>query len=258
MGREILDAIPPEADYRISYGPGEHHFGELRLPDSPGPYALLISIHGGFWRAAFSLSHMGHLCAALADRGMASWNVEYRRLGHEGGGWPGSAEDVVEGAMHIVRLARDFPLDLTRVVVAGYSAGGQLALWLAANRKLKLRGAVSLAGVVDLRRAWELKLSDGIVGEYMGGSPDAAPERYAAASPIDLLPFRLPIRLIHGTEDSRVPYEISERFLARAAAKHEDCSLDRLEGADHYELIDPNKPECDSVQQTIMELASRG
>lgn len=256
MGREILDLAPPAADQRIPYGSGEQQFGELRLPRGRGPHPLLISIHGGFWRSAFNLGHMGHLCAALAERGVASWNVEYRRLGQEGGGWPGTAQDVAQGAAYIERLAQDYPVDTSRVIVAGYSAGGQLALWLAAHNKTKFRAAVSLAGVIDLQRAWELNLSDGVVAQFLGGSPADCPERYAAASPIGLLPFRIPTRLIHGTHDSRVPIEMSECFLARASEKNEDCALIRLDGSDHFELIDPSQRDCATVQQVIIELLS--
>lgn len=256
MGREILDLVSPSADARIFYGPGEHHFGDLRLPRGRGPHPVLISIHGGFWRAAFNLNHMGHLCAALATRGVASWNIEYRRLGQEGGGWPGTAQDVAEASAFVEQLAREHPIDLARVVVAGYSAGGQLALWLAAHKKANLRGAVSLAGVADLKRASELNLSDGVVDQFLGGSPSDYPERYAAASPVELLPYRLPTRLIHGTADSRVPMELSERFAERAAEKNEDCVLMPLAGADHFELIDPSRPECETVQRVIIELLS--
>jgi acetyl esterase/lipase len=254
MGREILELAPPPADARIAYGPGEHHFGDLRLPTGRGPHPLLISIHGGFWRSAFSLDHMGHLCAALSKQGLASWNIEYRRVGHDGGGWPGTAHDVVQAAEHIRRLAEEHPIDLARTLVGGYSAGGQLAFWLAAHHKIELRGAVSLAGVVDLNRAWELHTGDDAVAQFLGGGAPQLLERYAAASPIDLLPFRIPTRLIHGTHDSRVPIELSERFTRVATEKSEDCELIRLDGADHFELIDPSRPECEIVQRVIVSL----
>jgi len=254
MGSEILDLIPPAPDYTIRYGDGEHHFGELRLPRNRGPHPLVIAIHGGFWRAMRTLSHMGHLCAALADQGIASWNIEYCRLGQERGGWPGTAEDVAAGAAHINALSAEYPIDLSRVVVVGYSAGGQLALWLAAHRKVSVTGAVSLAGVLDLRRAWELNLGDGVVAEFLSGSPEDVPERYVAASPVELLPFDIPTRIFHGNNDTRVPFEIAERFAQKAAATKMDFELITLEGADHFEIIDPTQPECTLVQRVIADL----
>lgn len=223
--------------------------GELTMPEGAGagPFPVVVFIHGGFWRAAFDLTHARPLCGALAKEGFAVWSLEYRRLGQPGGGWPGTLDDVREAALHLRVLAREHPLDLARVVAAGHSAGGQLALWLAAQEAIALRGVVSLAGVADLRRGWELGLSRGVVGEFLGGSPAEVPERYAAASPIELLPMRVPQRVVHGTADTVVPFEIGERF-ARASGNAE---LVRLEGAGHSELIDPGAREWGVVRASI-------
>src|SRR5262245_60200302 len=139
-------------------------FGELRLPGGDGPHPVVIAIHGGFWKAAYGLDHIGPVCEALAGAGVATWNLEYRRIGNPGGGWPGTLEDVALGAGHLREIAGEHRLDLKRVVVVGHSAGGHLALWLAGrgrSRDMPLRGVVSLAGVADLRLAWELRLSNG-------------------------------------------------------------------------------------------------
>jgi acetyl esterase/lipase len=223
--------------------------GELTLPEGAGtgPYPVVVFIHGGFWRAAFDLMHARPICGALAKLGFAVWSLEYRRLGMPGGGWPGTLDDVRKAALHLRVMARDYPLDLGRVVAAGHSAGGQLALWLAAQDAIKLRGVVSLAGVADLRRGWELGLSRGVVGEFLGGSPEEVPERYTAASPIELLPMRVPQRVVHGTADVVVPFEIGERF-AKASANAE---LVRLEGTGHSEVIDPGAKEWDVVRDSI-------
>ena len=97
MGREILTLPPPPYDHRISYGPDPFHFGYLRLPKSKGPHPVAVVIHGGFWRAAFDLEHSGHMCAALTRAGLATWSLEYRRIGNPGGGWPGTCQDVQRG-----------------------------------------------------------------------------------------------------------------------------------------------------------------
>ncbi len=99
MSEEILDRAAPEDARRIAYGEDVNQFGELRLPSGEGPWPLAICLHGGFWRARYDLVHLGHLCAALAAAGIATWNVEYRRVGHESGGWPETFLDV--GAVRI-------------------------------------------------------------------------------------------------------------------------------------------------------------
>jgi acetyl esterase/lipase len=254
MTTPILDLTPPPADARIAYGDAPQQFGDLRLPKGAGPYPVAIVIHGGYWRSAYGLEHIGPLCAALTRAGMATWSLEYRRIGDAGGGWPGTGEDVLRGAEYVHTLAQRYPLDLARVVAIGHSAGGQLTLWLAAQKKMPLRGVVSLAGVADLRRAWELGLSRGAAAELLGGSPQEQPERYRQASPIALLPLGVPERLLHGTRDDVVPVEMSRRFLAAAAAAGDDARLIELPDAGHFDLIDPRTPAWAAVQAAVTDL----
>lgn len=218
---------------RIAYGPGPQHFGDLRLPAGPGPHPAIIFIHGGFWRARFSLEHSAAFCTSLTAAGVATWNVEYRRVGDAGGGWPGTLDDVLLAAQFIATIARQHPIDLRRVFVGGHSAGGHLALWVAAQNKIDLRRAISLGGIADLRRGFELHLSSGAVEDFLGGTPEEAPERYRSASPVELLPIPTRQLLIHGTRDDIVPLELSERF----AAASSNCELLRLEGGDHFDVI---------------------
>jgi dipeptidyl aminopeptidase/acylaminoacyl peptidase len=232
----ILDLPPPPPGQRIAYGADPNQFGHLRMPPGAGPHPVAIVLHGGFWRAAYDLLHIGHLCEAITRAGIATWSLEYRRIGQPGGAWPGTFEDVRAGAAHLLRIPG---LDTRRVAAIGHSAGGHLALWLAAERPVPLRGAVSLAGVADLRRAFELGLSRGVVRELMGASPEEAPDRYRLASPIERLPVPVPLRLLHGIEDDIVPIEIARRFHDAALRKGVDVRLAALPGAGHFELIDP-------------------
>src|SRR5579872_4131906 len=144
MASSILDLPAPPADARVRYGPGEQHFADLRCPAfsleqgrtryaptlQRESYPVVIGIHGGYWRARYGLDYFGHVCAALTAAGIATWNIEYRRLGDDGGGWPGTFEDVALAADALRTVATSYPLDLTRVYAVGHSAGGQLALWL--------------------------------------------------------------------------------------------------------------------------------
>jgi acetyl esterase/lipase len=254
MTTPILDLTPPPADARIAYGDAPQQFGDLRMPKGAGPHPAAIVIHGGYWRSAYGLEHIGHLCAALTRAGVATWSLEYRRIGDPGGGWPAAGEDVVRGAEYLRTLAQRYPLDLTRVVAIGHSAGGQLALWLAAQHKIPLRGVVSLAGVADLRRAWELGLSRGVVAELLGATPQEQPARYHQASPIELLPLGVPERLLHGTTDDVVPIELSRRFQAAAAAAGDDARLIEVPGAGHFDLIDPRTHAWAQVEAAVLDL----
>jgi len=209
-------------------------------------------VHGGFWRAKYGLEYIAHACAAFAATGIATWNIEYRRLGN-GGGWPWTFDDVANAADHLETIAGNFELDMNRVITVGHSAGGQLALWLA-TRKNQFRGVISLAGVADLRRAWELRLSNSVVSDLLGGSPNEVPDRYRSFSPIERLPLGIPQRLFHGTSDRSVPFEISDRYVRSAHLSGDDAKLIRLENADHFELVDPRTPEFAFVRDAALSL----
>ncbi len=266
---EILSADPPQAGMRLSYGDDPLNFGDLRLPDGGGPHPVIVVVHGGFWRARYDLEHIGLACQALTTAlGAATWSLEYRRIGNPGGGWPGTFLDVSGGLDHVRLLASPYNLDLSRVVTIGHSAGGHLALWLAARGRippesslysdplLALRGAVSLAGVLDLRLAYELGLSGGVVEEFLGGSPSEVPQRYIEASPIRLLPLGVPQVLLHGTEDEPVPYKISQLYAEAALAAGDGVELGTLPGCGHFELIDPQSEQWDTVVQAVRGLLS--
>ena len=263
---QILSLPAPPADHRIPYGPDPLQFGDLRLPTGPGPHPVVVVIHGGFWRARYDLTHIGHLCAALTRSGFATWSLEYRRIGHPGGGWPGTFHDVAAGLDYVAALAPQYNLDRARVVTLGHSAGGHLAVWLAARQRiprtdllaspdpLPLRGAVSLAGVLDLHLAWARHLSNDIVVEFLGGTPAQVPERYATASPHTLLPIGVPQRLLHGTEDDSVPFALSQSYATAATAAGDEVRLVALPGAGHFELIDPKSREWPAVAAAVGDL----
>jgi len=249
FAQDILTLKPPKANARIPYGKAPQQFGDIFLPQGPGPHQAVIFIHGGFWRNAYTLDHAGHLCAALARAGAAVWSLEYRRLGDPGGDWAGMSDDIIRGSQHLVTVAGQYNLDLRRVVAAGHSSGGQLALWLAAQQAVDLRGVIPLAAVSDLRRAYAMQMNGGVVGQLLGGSPDKVPQRYAAADPMELLPIPAPQRVVHGTADDIVPFEMSERF----AKASKNSKLIALAGAGHFELIDPRTREWPVIRKNILE-----
>jgi acetyl esterase/lipase len=249
--QSILELAPPPPGHKISYGDSEFQFGELRLPTGRGPHPAAIVIHGGYWRAAYDLKHIGHLCAALTRDGIATWSLEYRRIGNPGGGWPGTFDDIRQGAAHLSKIAG---IDKSRVIAMGHSAGGHLALWLAKQRAIELRGVVPLAPVADLRKAFELRLSSNVVEEFLGGSPTQVPDRYRAASPIEMVPLGIRQRVIHGEHDDLVPIGISRAYVTAAKSKGDDVTLTEPSGAGHFELIDPRSSAWPVVRDTSLDL----
>jgi acetyl esterase/lipase len=254
VGQSILDIPAASPGVRLNYGNNEFQFGELYAPEGTHPHPMAIVVHGGYWRAQYDLRHIGHFCVALAKSGIAAWSLEYRRLGNAGGGFPGTLDDVRAGANYLAKIAKERSLDMNRVIATGHSAGGQLVLWLAKQRVVELRGVVPLAPVADLRRAWELKLSSNVVADFLGGSPAQVPDRYRVASPIEMVPLGVRQRVIHGDRDDVVPLSISRDYVAAARKSGDDATLTEVEGAGHFELIDPRTRAWGRVRDTIEKL----
>jgi acetyl esterase/lipase len=249
----VLDEPPPpDADARVVYGPEPLQFGDLRLPSGSGPHPVVMMIHGGYWQAIYNLTHAGHLCLDLAAHGVATWNVEYRRIGDPGGGWPGALDDVSRALAHLSVLAEDYPLDIGRTVVMGHSAGGHLALLVARRAPVSLRAVVSLSGVVDLRATDSQGDDNGLITRMMGGRPEAVPDVWDEASPSAHLPLGFHYVLACGTED--IHWEPNEAFAEQAREAGDDVELLPLPGAGHFELVDPLAPEWVVIRAKLQEL----
>ncbi len=240
---------------RYAYGPDPAQFAELTLPAGL-PRGVAVVVHGGFWRPAYDLALGRPLAANLAAAGLAAWNVEYRRVG-AGGGFPSTFDDVA-AALDALAAVPGLPLD--RVVAVGHSAGGQLAVWLAARPGLpagvpgawpavRLRGAVAQAGVLDLVDAAERGVGRGAVDDLLGGPPAAVPQRYALASPVARVPLGVPVTCVHGTADANVPLRQSERFVAASGDR-----LVTLPGVDHFALIDPAHAAWQACRAAVEDL----
>ena len=225
------------------YGSDPEQHGELWLPAGP-PAGTVVVVHGGFWRARYDLSLGRPLAADLAARGYAAWNLEYRRAGGAGG-WPETFADVAAG----IDLLADLPVDDSRVVAIGHSAGGHLAAWAAgrdhlpdgapgARPRVALTGVISQAGVLALADCARDRLGDTAALDLMGGHPDEVPARYRLADPIAAVPVTATVLCLHSRADDEVPFAYSERYVAAAARAGGRARLAET-GGDHYTLIDP-------------------
>jgi len=252
--------LPPAR--QIAYGDHPDQVGNLHLPLGEGPWPTVVLIHGGFWKWGWDRTLMTPLARDLAGRGIAAWNIEYRRVGQEGGGWPGTFEDVAAATDAVAGLDG---VDATRVVTVGHSAGGHLALWLAARHRIAAGqpgatplvrpcGAVSQAGVTDLARGAADNLGDGACGALLGGTPGELPERYAATSPAALLPLGVPVLLVHGGADDIVPPAQSRTYAHAAAAAGDQVELVELPGADHFDIIETEHSGWTAVVERLPQL----
>ncbi len=246
----------------MRYGSGPAQYADLYLPRAGDAVrGTVVVIHGGFWRSGYDLTLGAATSADLAGRGFVAWNVEYRRLG-DGGGWPGTFEDVAAALDHLAEL--DLPYGARDHVVAlGHSAGGHLAAWTASRDgstpggapRVRPTAVVPQAGVLDLRAAAAQGLGGSVVAELMGGPPSSVPRRYALGDPVERLPVGVPVRCVHGTDDTTVPITQSRSYVESARRSGDDAELVEVPG-DHFALIDPSTPAWQRIVEVLTDLTA--
>jgi acetyl esterase/lipase len=263
-----LPTLPP--DQRIEYGTDSSQYGELRVPTGPGPHPVVALVHGGCFKAAYAqASYFGQVGDALKAKGIATWNIEYRRLGQPGSGWPGTYLDVAHGVDHLRAIASQHKLDLGRVVIVGHSAGGHLAMWAAARSRvpkesplyvanpLPVRGVVDLAGPVDMTahvREYEGLCGDSVITTLLGGTPSTVPDRYAQASPMALLPLGVPQVIAIGTYEDYVPRELVDAYASAAAKAGDSVRTLFFPGAGHFEIASASQWTWPRIETAIRAL----
>lgn len=258
--------------HRYQYGADPSQWGELFLPDLPPGsrhQGVVVVIHGGYWRAQYGAELGEPLARDLAEHGIAAWNLEYRRAGN-GGGWPGTFDDILAGIDHLAALAEPHTLDLQRAVALGHSAGGHLAVWAAGRDKVaelgagngeslqgkrgvRLTGVVSQSGVLDLAGAERLNLSNGAVANLLGGPSSEFPVRHRLASPMTALPLDVPVYAVHAENDLDVPPEMSTRYVEAAHSSTVPARFVSVPG-DHFALIDVTAPAYLTCRELVCEL----
>jgi acetyl esterase/lipase len=234
----------------VAYGTDPDQVADLRLPYGPGRHPIAVLLHGGFWRDPWKRDLMDGLAVDLAARGIASWNVEYRRVG-AGGGWPATLLDIAAAVDHLRRLET---IDAERVALVGHSAGGFLALWAAARQRLTLgsvgaepevhpRLVVSLAGITDLEAAEEADLGAGAVTQFLAG-------RFAE---VPYPPIGVKTVLAHGEQDTEVPAMFSLNYARAARASGDTVEVLTDPRAGHMTVVDDASALWKDVSKTLEE-----
>ncbi|MCV3295830.1 MAG: alpha/beta hydrolase [Oenococcus sp.] len=243
---------------KIYYGKAPSQFGFLNLPqEKRDKYTTIVTIHGGFWQSFADLTQLQTLTNGLNQRGYAVWNIEYRRIGETGAGWPGTFNDVIDAINFLTELAHSWPIDKQSVIILGHSAGGHLALWAGLRYRnqaldhsdnihrlsVKPRMVVSLAAVSNLEDAWQ---RDTVMGKHspvtdlMAGTPANKKVDYQSASPLDCLPMGIPQILVQGLKDDFVPSSMTIQYAEKAEKLHDHIELILDPDADHFDLINPH------------------
>ena len=263
--RDVLDLETTKSSHHIPFGTDSLQYGELWLPGSEDAHTSVIMIHGGCWLAMYpGVKLMNAMAEDLSSRGFAVWNIDYRRIGHPGGGYPGTFLDVANGADEFIRIAETFNLPKDRIIAAGHSAGGHLATWIALRTQLPVESdlytenpihidaVVSLAGINDLERYAKYGASpcgEKTVEQLIDAANRNDP--FADTSPSELLPLHIPLVELSAAFDSPVPPFFGYHFVNDVLQTGGDADLILLQDAGHYEMIYPPSREWNIVLEVF-------
>jgi acetyl esterase/lipase len=266
--RDLLDADVTHNYERIQIGPDSLQFADLWLPESDGPHPIVILVHGGCWLGIYPGVTLTHPAAeALAEEGYAVWNIEYRRLGQEGGGYPGTFLDVANAADYLREISEDFDLNLSSVAAVGHSAGGHLVSWLAARENIRRESelydenplpvdkVISLAGINDLEayaRFGSSPCGDQTV-EQLVSLEDRGLTAYSDTSPVNLIPYSAKHYEVVAAFDRPVPPFLGRGYWSAVVEAGGDAELILQAEAGHYEMTAPWTEEW----QQVLELLKR-
>jgi len=267
--QDILSGDPIPADHRIPYGDHPMQFGDLRIPDGDGPWPVAILIHGGCWQDIATLQYFDRVAEAITDMGVVTWNIEYRPVDVEGGGWPGTFADVGAAVDQLRDIGQEYGVGMERVIALGHSAGGHLALWAAGRPRvpedselyvddpLPIGGVVSLSGIPELRRYRALESApcgEGIIDRLMGGGPREVPDHYIAGSPFQMLPLNVPQIHITGRDDEIVPFRQVSPYNYESQSAGDDSELIVVPDAGHYEVVWPGTAAWERVEEAVRSM----
>ena len=256
----------PEPDRTIPYGPDAMHRVDLWLPAGPGPHPVVLMVHGGCWQTKIADRRlMDWIAADLRGAGVAVWNIDYRGVDRMGGGYPGTFADAGQAADALRTHAAAHRLDTRRIVAVGHSAGGHLALWLAARPRLPEAGPLRkpdplpIASVVSLGGLPDLELTaaspdNGCGTEVVAklvGTDRADP--YADTSIPRLLPLGVPQHLVNGRRDRIIPFRMATDYRARAKAVGDEVTLHVPARTGHVELIAPESAAWAKAKGIILK-----
>lgn len=243
--------------HKIAYGDDPSQYGLLWLPqkNTESSGSLIVLIHGGCWLSAYDITHTFPLATALARHGYPVWNLEYRRSGETGGGWPTSYDDIQRGIRALPALGA-FGVSPDQVILIGHSAGGHLALLAASDWEQLFPGKAPRVSAVGLAAITDIKLyaagdnsCQQATPQFMGSMPEVNGNAYTEANPAERK-ITAPVTLLQGELDPIVPRAQFERL----GGPEVNRVLEP--GAGHFDWIHPGTPAFATLVQQLQAIGA--
>jgi alpha-L-fucosidase 2 len=209
---------------------------DVRLPAGNGPFPAAILVHGGGWIRGDRAWNMAPLFEPLTGAGIASFAISYR-LASDFFQIGAAVDDVRHAVKFIREHAREYNVDPNRIALIGESAGAHLASLAALAEPKSVAAVVSLYSPNDLEHL--ARTSTAVPDQVRravesSGMAELILDHLRSLSPVQhVKPNAPPFLLIHGTSDSIVPYDQSERMQSRLRSAGVDVQLIPVKGGAH-------------------------
>ena len=237
-GRIAVAASQLHSD--IEYG----RVGDARLlldasvPDGPGPFPVLIVVHGEGWMAGDKAKGMAPILTPLTDGRFVWFSINYRLA--PANRWPACLDDLNTAIRWAKAHAAEYKGDPRRIALIGYSAGGQIVCMAAttATPDTAVQAVVGLAPPTDLEFDLPQRGGLSVSLQNLLGQPhevtEASRKQLKQISAIHFVhPGLPPFLVMQGTADHSVPYAGSVAFVDKLRQAHVPCDFVSLPGAGH-------------------------
>ena len=234
----------------------------VTIPKGKGPFPLIVNPHGGPFVSETTtwdtwsqlLANHGYMVIQPQYRGSTGYGIDHYTSAFVDGGEGGykMQDDKDDGVIYLIENGL---VDEDRVAMFGWSYGGYAAL-VAASREDQLYQCV-VSGAPVAKNSMQLNY----YRNQLRGTGKLSQEKYwtESISPInEVEKVNVPILLIHGAQDQRVPVSHALEYVDKLEEYNKDHKYIQLEGADHFsntlfyrhkklfftEMIDYLKNDC--------------
>jgi len=221
------------------------------VPDGAGPFPTAIIVHGGGFVRGDKQTYVPPLFEPLTQAGFTWFTINYRL--HPQVKFPAPVEDVEAAIAFVKAHAKEYKVDLNRVVLIGESAGGALVSFVGVRKRsaIKLAAVVPFYGVHDWQQRAEEeaagKVGPSVWREFFtvppGSSPEAVKRMREVSATTYIRKGLPPFLLIHGTKDQQVNYQQSVAMQQRMKQAGNVCDLITVEGGPHGMGVITNFPD---------------